>query len=77
MNSFTQSVLSFFEQQSFGVCTYLANKFRLSLSRVRLFFIYPSCLSVGAPFILYFFAFLALDIRKFIRSKRRPGVFEN
>lgn len=66
-----QRIFSFFEKQSFGVCTYLAQKFHLSLARVRLFFIYLSFLSVGAPLIFYFFAFLVLDIRKFIRSKRR------
>lgn len=72
-----QSILSFFEKQSFGVCSYLANKFRLSHAKVRMFFIYTSFLSVGAPIIFYFFAFLVLDIRKFVKSKRRVSIFEN
>lgn len=62
--------MSFFERYSFGVCTYLAEKFRLSLSKVRLFFIYTSFLSVGMPIIFYFLAFIVLDIRKFIRHKK-------
>jgi phage shock protein C len=71
-----QSVISFFEKNSFGVCTYLAQKFRLSLSRVRLFFIYSSFLSVGAPIIFYFFAFIALDIRKYVKQRKRTSIFE-
>ncbi len=71
-----QNILSFFERNSFGVCTYLAQKFSLSLSRVRLFFIYTSFLAVGAPIIFYFFAFIVLDIRKFVKGKR-SRVFEN
>ncbi len=65
------SILYFFEKQSFGVCTYLANKFRISLSRVRLFFIYTSFLSVGAPILFYFLAFFVLDIRKFVKTRKR------
>lgn len=71
-----QSVISFFEKYSFGVCTYLAQKFRLSLSRVRLFFIYTSFLSVGAPLLFYFFAFIVLDIRKYVKQRKRTSVFE-
>lgn len=71
-----QSVISFFEKYSFGVCTYLAQKFRLSLSRVRLFFIYTSFLSVGAPIIFYFFAFIVLDIRKYVKQRKRSNIFE-
>ncbi len=71
-----QSIISFFEKYSFGVCTYLAQKFRLSLSRVRLFFIYTSFLSVGAPILFYFLAFIVLDIRKYVKQKRKTGVFD-
>jgi phage shock protein PspC (stress-responsive transcriptional regulator) len=67
--------MSFFERNSFGVCTFLAEKFKLSLSKVRLFFIYTSFLSVGMPIIFYFFAFIVLDIRKYVRHKRN-GVLE-
>ena len=71
-----QSIMSFFEQYSFGVCTYLAQKFKLSLSKVRMFFIYTSFLSVGMPIVFYFLAFFVLDIRKFVKQKR-SNVFEN
>ncbi len=70
-----QNMMSFFERNSFGVCTYLAEKFKLSLSKVRLFFIYTSFLSVGMPIVFYFLAFIVLDIRKYVRHKRN-GVLE-
>jgi len=70
----THSIMSFFEKYSFGVCTYFAEKFKLSLSKVRLFFIYISFISIGMPIIFYFLAFIALDIRKFVKHK---GVMSN
>lgn len=65
-----QSIMSFFEKYSFGVCTYLAEKFKFSVSKVRLFFIYTSFLSVGMPIIFYLLAFIVLDIRKYVKQEK-------
>lgn len=65
-----QKVITFFEQQSFGVSTYLANKFNMSIAKVRLFFIYSSFLAVGFPILFYLFAAIVLDIRNYMRKIR-------
>lgn len=65
-----QRIMLFFEKYSFGVCTYLAERLKLSLSKVRLFFIYTSFLSVGAPILFYFLAFIVLDVRKYVKAKK-------
>ncbi|HVW98774.1 MAG TPA: hypothetical protein VHA56_22595 [Mucilaginibacter sp.] len=62
-----QRILTFFERYSFGVCTYLGEKFNVSIGKIRLFFIYSSFLAVGFPLIFYVFAGIVLDIRKFIK----------
>ena len=62
-----QRILTFFERHSFGVCTYLGEKFNVSISKIRLFFIYSSFLAVGFPLIFYIFAGIVLDIRKFVK----------
>jgi len=65
-----QRIVTFFEQQSFGVSTYLANKFNMSTTKVRLFFIYASFLAVGFPIIFYLLAAVVLDIRSYMKKVR-------
>lgn len=64
-----QRIITFFERYSFGVCTYLGERFNISISKIRLFFIYSSFLAVGFPLIFYFFAGIVLDFRKYIKRK--------
>src|SRR3569833_101949 len=61
-----QRILTFFERYSFGVCTYLGEKFNVSIGKIRLFFIYSSFLAVGFQLIFYIFAGIVIDIRKFV-----------
>ena len=65
-----QYLLTYFERQSFGVCTYLGEKLNISISKIRLFFIYSSFLAVGFPLIMYFMAAFVLDIRNYVRRAK-------
>lgn len=65
-----QKIITYFEQQSFGVSTYLANKLNMSTTKVRLFFIYSSFLAVGFPILFYFLAAIILDIRHYVKRMR-------
>lgn len=65
-----QRVVTFFEKQSFGVCTYLAERLNMSISKIRLFFIYSSFLAVGFPIVFYVLAALVLDVRRYIKKIR-------
>ncbi len=65
-----QRIVTFFEQRSFGVSAYLANKLDMSTSRVRLFFIYSSFLAVGFPILFYVLAAIVLDIRHYMKRVR-------
>lgn len=65
-----QQFITFFEKRSFGVCTYLGERFDISISKIRLFFIYSSFLAVGFPLIFYIFAAIVLDIRHYIKRIR-------
>ena len=65
-----QRILTFFERYSFGVCTYLGERFNISINKIRLFFIYTSFLSVGFPLIFYFFAGVVLDFRNYVKRLR-------
>ncbi len=65
-----QRILTFFERYSFGVCTYLGERFNVSIAKIRLFFIYSSFLAVGFPLISYFFAGILHDIRNYVKRNR-------
>jgi phage shock protein C len=65
-----QRIITFFERYSFGVCTYLGERFHVSISKIRLFFIYSSFLAVGFPLVVYLFAGIVLDIRNYIKRTR-------
>ncbi|EOR94926.1 MULTISPECIES: hypothetical protein [Arcticibacter] len=65
-----QRILTFFERYSFGVSTYLGEKFDMSISKIRLFFIYSSFLAVGFPIIFYFLAVFVLGIRTYMKRIR-------
>jgi len=43
------------EKQLFGVCTSLGQYFKISTSRIRMYFIYASFLTFGSPLIIYLF----------------------
>ena len=65
-----QRIVTFFEKRSFGVCTYLAEKLNMSISKIRLFFIYSSFLAVGFPIVFYILAALVLDARHYVKRIR-------
>lgn len=59
------------ERSAFGVCEWLGDKMGIRRSRVRLYFIYLSCLSLGSSLFFYFFAAFWLNVRNYMREGRR------
>lgn len=61
---------NFFEEQAFGVCTKLAEKFKIPSSSIRMYFIYASFLTFGSPVIVYLAIAFAMNFRKLLRRRR-------
>ncbi|MBC6994924.1 PspC domain-containing protein [Neolewinella lacunae] len=59
------------ERSAFGVCAWLGERMGLSPRRVRVYFIYLSCLSLGSSLLFYFFAAFWLNIGHYLREGRR------
>jgi phage shock protein C len=59
------------EKYSFGVCTFLADKWGIAENRVRLYFIYTSFVAFGSPIVFYLATAFWLNIRKYLRSGYR------
>lgn len=66
-----QNLKDLLEYSAFGVCNFLGNKMGIASARVRLYFIYLSFAALGSPIIVYLFMAFWLNIRKYIRTKRR------
>ena len=61
----------FIEWQAFGVCTTIGEKLGIATSRIRMWFIYISFLTMGSPVIIYMVMAFWLNIKKYILNARR------
>lgn len=58
----------FVEKYAFGVCSYLGDRFGIATSRIRLYFIYTSFITMGSPVIIYLVIAFWLNVKKYIRK---------
>lgn len=59
------------EWQAFGVCTALGEKLGLATSRIRLWFIYVSFLTLGSPLVVYMVLAFWMNMRRYVGLRRR------
>lgn len=63
----------FLESNAFGVCAYLGEKMGIASSRIRLWFVYISFLTMGSPVIIYMTIAFWMNIKQYIlAAKRNP-----
>ncbi len=65
-----ESIKYLMEKRLYGVCAYLGDKMGISSERIRLYFIYASCFTLGSPFLLYLFVAFWMNIKRYIQEKR-------
>ncbi|UYQ91497.1 PspC domain-containing protein [Chitinophaga horti] len=61
----------FMEWQAFGVCSAIGAKIGVATSRIRLFFIYTSFLTIGSPVIVYMILAFWVNMKNYIANARR------
>ena len=61
----------FIEVQAFGVCTAIGEKLGIATSRIRMWFIYISFLTMGSPVIIYMILAFWMNIKRYILSAKR------
>jgi len=66
----------FFEKHAFGVCSYLGEKFGISSSTIRLYFIYTSFITFGSPIIVYFSLAFWLNLKKYLNKGKRKTIWD-
>ncbi|HVB03396.1 MAG TPA: hypothetical protein VNE41_06725 [Chitinophagaceae bacterium] len=64
-------IKGFVEWTAFGVCTAIGEKLGIATTRIRMWFIYISFLTLGSPVIIYMILAFWMNIRKYIMNARR------
>lgn len=59
----------FIEQRVFGVCSYLGERWGIASSRIRLYFIYVSFITMASPVIIYLVIAFWINLKKYIRQR--------
>lgn len=70
-----EKIKTIFEKQAFGVCDWWGKFYGIPSSKIRLFFIYTSFLTVGSPIIIYLIMAFILRIRNMMKQNR-SGVWD-
>jgi phage shock protein PspC (stress-responsive transcriptional regulator) len=63
----------FLELHAFGVCTAIGDKLGIASTKIRMWFIYISFLTLGSPIIIYMILAFWMNIKTYILAgKRNP-----
>ena len=66
-------VREFLELHAFGVCSAIGDKLGIASSRIRIWFIYISFLTMGSPVIVYMILAFWMNMKRYIlNAKRNP-----
>ena len=68
-----QELREFLELRAFGVCNAMGERLGIATSRIRMWFIYISFLTLGSPVIIYMVLAFWMNIKRYILAgKRNP-----
>ncbi len=67
MEKLTSHIYNFFEERAFGVCSWWGEKLGIATSKVRLYFIYLSFITLGSPLIVYLVMAFLLEHKSYFK----------
>jgi len=62
---------NFIEWHAFGVCTAMGERLGIATSRIRMWFIYISFLTMGSPIIIYMIIAFWMNMKKYMKAAKR------
>jgi phage shock protein PspC (stress-responsive transcriptional regulator) len=71
MYSRLTDIKNFIEWKAFGVCTAIGERMGVATSRIRLWFIYISFMTLGSPLIIYMILAFWMNMKRYIWLRRR------
>lgn len=76
MERFINRIYNFFEERAFGVCAWWGDKLGIASSKVRLYFIYLSFITLGSPLIIYLVMAFVLEHKSYFKFKHRKTIWD-
>lgn len=74
MQTRLRNIKNFIEWKAFGVCSAIGDKLGVASSRIRLWFIYISFLTLGSPIIVYMVLAFWMNMKNYILMTRRNPI---
>lgn len=71
MSSKVYKIKDFIEYQVFGVCSAIGDRLGVATSRIRMWFIYISFLTLGSPVIVYMILAFWMNLKRYVMMRRR------
>jgi len=65
---------NFIEWQAFGVLSAIGERMGIATSRIRMWFMYISLLTLGSPIIIYMILAFWMNMKRYILSARRNPI---
>ena len=65
---------TFIEWKAFGVCAAIGERLGIATSRIRMWFIYVSFLTLGSPVIIYMVMAFWMNMKRYILAARRNPI---
>lgn len=66
-----QKIREFLELRAFGVCNAIGDRLGIASSKIRMWFIYISFLTMGSPVIIYMILAFWVNIKNYVLAGRR------
>jgi phage shock protein PspC (stress-responsive transcriptional regulator) len=65
----------FIEWKAFGVLSAIGDRMGIATSRIRMWFMYTSLLTLGSPIVIYMILAFWMNIKRYIRARRRNPIW--
>ncbi len=66
-----QKLREVLELHAFGVCSAMGERLGIATSKIRMWFIYISFLTMGSPVLIYMILAFTMNIKNYVMAKRR------
>ena len=66
-----QKLREVLELHAFGVCSAIGERLGIATSKIRMWFIYISFLTMGSPVLIYMILAFTMNIKNYVMAKRR------
>lgn len=76
MKGIQDKIKEVLEVSSFGVCSFIGDIMGIATTRIRLFFVYATFLTLGSPIIIYLSLAFLINIGRYIRNRKRNPVWD-